>query len=153
VVAAHEEKLEVWSLWGAVDKGNTEFQVDRMAIDVIYSVVPVDMIATLAVKHTTKDAWGCIKTMCIGDDRVCKATLQKVRREYELLSFRDGESVEDFAMRHNLTTQLATLGDVEPDHKIIDKYLCIARPRYKQLVISIETMLDSTHLSVEEITS
>jgi hypothetical protein len=55
--------------------------------------------------------------MRIGDDRVRKATLQKVRREYELLSFRDGESVEDFAMwLNNLTTQLATLEDTEPDH-------------------------------------
>jgi hypothetical protein len=58
--------------------------------------------------------------------------------------------VEDFTIRlNNLTTQLATLGD-EPDHKIIDKYLCIAHPRYKQLVISIETLLDYVDLSVEE---
>jgi hypothetical protein len=146
-------KLEAQSLWAAVDKGDAEFQVDRMALDAICSTVPPDMIATLAVKSTTKEAWDCIKTMRIGDDRVWKASLQKVRREYELLSFRDGESVEDFAMRlNNITTQLATLGDAEPDHKIIDKYLRIARPRYKQLVISVETLLDSTDLSVEEIT-
>jgi hypothetical protein len=125
-------KLEARSLWAAVDKGDGEFQVDRMALDAICSAVPPDMIATLAVKPTTKEVWDCIKTMCIDDDRVRKATLQKVRREYELLSFRDGESVEDFAMRlNNVTTQLATLGDAESDHKIVDKYLRIARPRYK----------------------
>jgi hypothetical protein len=136
-----------------VDKGDAEFQVDRMALDAICSTMPPNMIATLAVKPTTKEVWDCIKTMRIGDDRVHKATMQKVRREYELLSFRDGESVEDFAMwLNNLTTQLATLGDAEPDHKIIDKYLRIARLRYKQLVISIETLLDSADLSVEEIT-
>jgi hypothetical protein len=146
-------KLEARSLWAAMDKGDAEFQVDRMTLDAICSTVPPDMIATLAVKPTAKEAWGCIKTMRIGDDRVRKATLQKVRREYELLSFRDGESVEDFAMQlNNLTTQLAMLGDAEPDHKIIDKYVRIARPRYKQLVISIETLLDSADLSVEEIT-
>jgi hypothetical protein len=110
-------KPEARSLWAAVDKGDAEFQVDRMALDAICSVVPADMIATLAVKPTAKKVWDCIKTMRIGDDRVRKATLQKVRREYELLSFCDGESVEDFAMwLNNLTTQLATLGDTEPDH-------------------------------------
>jgi uncharacterized membrane protein YgcG len=146
-------KLEVRSLWAAVDKGDAEFQVDRMALDAICNAVPADMIATLAVKPTAKEAWNCIKTMRISDYQVRKATLQKVRREYELLSFRDGESVEDFAMRlNNLTTQLATLGDAEPDSKIVDKYLRIARLRYKQLVISIETLLDSADLSVEEIT-
>jgi hypothetical protein len=76
-----------------------------------------------------------------------------VRREYELLSLKEGESTEDFTMHlNNLINQLAMLGDAEPDDKIIDKYLHIARPRYKQLVISIETLLDSSVLSVEEIT-
>jgi hypothetical protein len=50
---------------------------------------------------------------------------------------------------HNLA--LATLGDLEPDDKVVNKYLCIACPRYKQLVISIETLLDSMDLSVEDI--
>jgi hypothetical protein len=146
-------KLEARSLWVAMDKGDAEFQVDHMALDAICSAVLPDMITTLAVKPMAKEAWDCIKTMHIGDDRVRKATLQKVRREYELLSFCDGESVEDFTMRlNNVTAQLATLGDAEPDHKIVDKYLRIARPRYKQLVISIETLLDSADLSVEEIT-
>jgi hypothetical protein len=74
------------------------------------------------------------KTMWIGGDQVCKATLQRVWREYELLSFHEREPIEDFTMwLNNLTNQLATLG-------------------YKQLVISIETLLDSANLSVEEIT-
>jgi uncharacterized membrane protein YgcG len=146
-------KLEARSLWVVVDKGDAEFQVDRMALDAICSAVPPNMITTLAIKPMTKEAWDCIKMMRIGDDRVRKATLQKVRREYELLSFCDGESMEDFAMRlNNVTTQLAMLGDAEPDHKIVDKYLRIARLRYKQLVISIETLLHSVDLSVEEIT-
>jgi uncharacterized membrane protein YgcG len=84
---------------------------------------------------------------------VHKASLQKVQREYELLSFKEGECMQDFAMRlNNLTNQLTTLGDVEPDEKIVDKYLHIEHPRYKQLVISIETLLDFVDLSMEEIT-
>jgi hypothetical protein len=35
-------KLEVRGLWGAVDPGGADFQVDRMALDAIYSVVPPD---------------------------------------------------------------------------------------------------------------
>jgi hypothetical protein len=37
--------------------------------------------------------------MQIGDDRVCKASAQKVRREYKMLVLRDDECIEDFAMR------------------------------------------------------
>jgi hypothetical protein len=62
--------------------------------------------------------------------------------------------VEDFTMRlTSMTNQLATLGDPEPDDKIVAKYLRVARPRYRQLIVSIETLLDVTTLSVEEITS
>lgn len=146
-------KLEARSLWDAVEVGDAEFQVDRMALDAICSAVPADMLSTLATKESAKEAWDCLKTMRIGDARVRKTTTQKLRREYELLAFHDGESVEDFAMRlNNLTNQLATLGDPEPKSKIVDKYLRVARPRYKQLVLSIETLLDLDDLSVEEIT-
>jgi len=66
---------------------------------------------------------------------------------------RDGESVEDFALRlSNIMQRLAILGDPEPEPKVVAKYLRVARPRYKQLVISIETLLDIDTLSVEEVT-
>lgn len=44
------------------------------------------------------------------------------------------------------------LGDPEPPEKVVEKYLRIARLRYKQLVISIETLLDVSTLTVEDIT-
>ena len=46
--------------------------------------------------------------------------------------------------------RLATLGD----QKVVTKYLRVVRLRYKykQLVISIETLLDIYQLSIEEVT-
>jgi hypothetical protein len=38
-------KLEARSLWGAVNKGDVEFQVDHMAMDAICSALPAEMIA------------------------------------------------------------------------------------------------------------
>lgn len=61
--------------------------------------------------------------------------------------------IEDFALRlTNVVQRLAMLGDLEPDEKVVAKYLRVARPRYKQLVISIETLLDISQLSIEEVT-
>jgi hypothetical protein len=48
--------------------------------------------------------------------------------------------------------QLTTLGDLEDDEKVVLKYLHITRPKFKQLVISIETLLDVPTLSIEEAT-
>jgi hypothetical protein len=76
-----------------------------------------------------------------------------VWREYEVLEFCGGEGIEDFAMRlTGMVNQLVMLGDLEPDDTVILKFLCITRPRFKQLVISIETLLDVSTLSLEEVT-
>ena len=124
-----------------------------MALDAICSAVPEEMVPVLAVKPSTKAAWEAVRTMIVGDDRIRKTSAQRVRREYELLTFREGESVEDFTLRlTGIVNKLATLGDPQPDDKVVEKYLWIARSRYKQLVISIETLLDVSTLSIEEIT-
>jgi hypothetical protein len=146
-------KLEAHGLWGVIEPGDAKFQVDRMALDAICSAVPPEMIAVLATKDSAMEAWESIKTMRIGDERIRQAMAQRLRREYEMLTFRDGEGVEEFAMRMaGIVKQLTTLGDPEPDDKVVLKYLQIARPRYKQLVLSIETLLDVSTLSIEEVT-
>jgi uncharacterized membrane protein YgcG len=123
-----------------------------MAFDAICSAVPPKMISTLVTKPSVKEAWESIKTMRIVIDYVRKVSAQKLCREYEQLTFRDGESVEDFAMRlSSLMNQLAKLGDPEADDKIIAKYLRVTRPRYRQLVVSIETLFDILTLLVEEV--
>jgi hypothetical protein len=48
--------------------------------------------------------------------------------------------------------RLAELGDPEPDAKAVKKYLRVVRPRYKQLVVSMEAFVDISKLSIEEIT-
>jgi hypothetical protein len=71
-----------------------------------------------------------------------------------VLYFHDGEGVEDFAMRlTGMVNQLPVLGDSEPDDKVVLKFMRIAHLRFKQLEISIETLLDVSTLSLEEVTS
>jgi hypothetical protein len=67
-------KLEARLLWAVVDPDDVDFQVNRMALDAICSTVPPEMISTLATKPSAKEAWGSIKTMRIGVDRVRKAS-------------------------------------------------------------------------------
>ncbi|WVZ61704.1 hypothetical protein U9M48_011534 [Paspalum notatum var. saurae] len=147
-------KLQARSLWRAIDPGDDVSEPeDRMALDAICSAVPPEMVSTLTVKPTAKQAWESLRVMRIGDDRVRKSSAKRVRRQYEELALRDGEGVEDFALRlMNIVSQLATLGDPEEPVKVIEKYLRIARKRYKQIVVSMETLLDISTLSIEEVT-
>jgi hypothetical protein len=146
-------KMQARHLWDAVEYDDVEYDDDRNALDAICSGVPAEMVPILVAKTSAKEAWEAIKTFRIGDDRVRKATAQNLRAEYESIVLRDGESIEDFALRlTGIVQRLATLGDPESDEKVVAKYLHVVRPRYKQLVISIETLLDISHLSIEEVT-
>lgn len=49
--------------------------------------MPPEMIRTLVVKGTTKEAWEAIHAIRVGTDRVRKSTVQKLCREWELLTF------------------------------------------------------------------
>jgi hypothetical protein len=73
--------------------------------------------------------------------------------EYETIKLRDGEAIEDFALRFACVVQrLADLRDPEPEVKAVKKYLRVVRPRYKNLVVSVEAFADLSKLSIEEIT-
>jgi hypothetical protein len=67
-------KMEARGLWGAIDPGDADFQVDLMALDAICSVVPPEMITVLATKDSALEAWESIKVMRIGDDHIRKAS-------------------------------------------------------------------------------
>jgi hypothetical protein len=146
-------KMQARHLWDAVEYDDVDYDDDRAALDAICSGVPGELIPILMAKNSAKEAWEAIKTLRIGDERVRKATAQNLRAEYESIALRDREPIEDFALRlTGIVQRLATLGDPEPDDKVVAKYLRVVRPRYKQLVISIETLLDISQLSIEEVT-
>jgi hypothetical protein len=48
-------KLEARLFWPAVDPGNMDFQVDRMALDVICGAILPEMISTLTTKPSAKE--------------------------------------------------------------------------------------------------
>jgi hypothetical protein len=66
-------KLRARGLWVTVDKGGVDLLEDMMAFDALVSVVPPEMVATVADKGSMKEARDAIASMCIGDDRVKKA--------------------------------------------------------------------------------
>jgi len=119
-------KMQARHLWDAVEYDDVEFDDDRSALDAICSAVPAEMVPALATKLTTKEAWEAIKTLRISDDRVRKATAQNLHTECEAIALHDDEPIEDFALRlTGIVQRLATLGNPEPDEKVVAKYLRI----------------------------
>ena len=82
-----------------------------------------------------------------------RAKAQTLRKEFEAIKFKDGELVDDFAMRlTGLVNNLAILGDEIGEEKVVEKFLRVVPKKYSQVAISIETLLDLDTLSIEELT-
>ncbi|XP_071680382.1 uncharacterized protein [Lolium perenne] len=118
--------------WEVVEHGVGDYHDDREALGTILGAVPPKMLRSLAVKDTAKEAWDALKTLRLGSERVREARAQTRRSEFENLRFKDGEKVEQFAMR--LTGIMHEL------------------ERFKQLAYSIQQLLDLKKLTVEELT-
>jgi hypothetical protein len=70
--------------------------------------------------------------MRVGDDRVKKATAQQLHRKFDLTTFDDGETVEDYTLcLSRMAAHLTTLGEEVKDGEIVTKMLRSLPPRFK----------------------
>jgi hypothetical protein len=92
-------KLKAKGLWSVVESGGGDHQEDMMALDVLSSAVPPEMVSAVASKDMAKSAWETIKTLRVGDDRMRAATTQHHLRQFEIAEVKEEESIEDYLMR------------------------------------------------------
>ncbi|WVZ62462.1 hypothetical protein U9M48_012211 [Paspalum notatum var. saurae] len=144
--------LEALGLWKVVETDKVERHDDRMALAAILRGVPSELKAVLAVKATAKEAWAAVKTMRVGEDRVKNASKQRLTKEFENLRWKDGESVDDFAVRVNtLVAGLRELGEEIKDGRIVRKVLRVVPRKWKQVAVLIEMLLDLDTMKMEEL--
>jgi hypothetical protein len=92
-------KLKARGLWSAVESGDDDHQEDMMALDVLSSAVPPEMVSVVVSKDTDKLTWETIKTMRVGDDRIRTAAAQHLLCQFETAEIKEEESIEDYSMR------------------------------------------------------
>ncbi|CAN6305415.1 unnamed protein product [Urochloa humidicola] len=142
-------------LWAAVTTDTVNEQEGLLAMETILKAVPSELVRPLgsAEDAMAKKVWEKLKTMWLGNERIREARAQQLRREYEAIAFRDGETVEDFGLwLQEMVSQLVVLGDTIEEKEVVTKYLCIIPKKYEQVVISIEILLDLKGLTIEEVT-
>ncbi|KAL8134233.1 hypothetical protein AgCh_009329 [Apium graveolens] len=128
-----------------------EDKEDKITLASIYHGIPEDILLSIADKETAKEAWVAIKTMCQGAERVKMAKVQTLKSEFESLSMKDGEQLDDFYLRLNgLVTNIRALGEEVKDNYVVKKLLRVVPQRFLQIVSTIEQFSDLETLTVEE---
>ena len=135
---------EALEIWYTIDPGtNVKRSKDRQAMSCLNQSVPQEMWTTLGRKNIVKEAWEVVKTMPLGADRVKEVNAQKLLQEFENISFKDGETVDDFGMRiNNLVTNLKALEETVDEPRVVKKFLRVIPAKFAPVVVSIEMFCD-----------
>ena len=81
-----------------------------------------------------------------------EATAQLLKQEYVTPKFKDSESVEDFSLRlQSLISKLRSHGVTIDEEEVVSKYLHSVPMKYIQIALSIQTMLDLSTLTIEDV--
>ncbi|RLM64825.1 uncharacterized protein C2845_PM16G05230 [Panicum miliaceum] len=90
--------------------------------------------------------------MRVGNDPMKKSAAVTLRRKFNLATFNDGESVEDYALRlQGMAADQATLGAGAEDDKIVEKIVWSVPQRLKHIILAITTLLDVSTLTVSDL--
>ncbi|CAH9074982.1 unnamed protein product [Cuscuta epithymum] len=145
--------LKAQGVWDVIETRATDERKNMTALALIYQAIPEDILLMLADKDSAKEAWEALKTMHIGDERVKEAKVQTLRSEFEALSMKEGESVDDFAMKlTKIVNGIRTLGDTIEETSVVKKFLRAVPPQFLQIVSSIEQFGDLKTMTMEEVT-
>lgn len=88
-------------VWDAIEPTKPENAVsvkkDKTAMAAIYHVIPEDVLLSIAEKQMEKEVWETLKVMYMGAYMVRATKVQTLKEEFEVLSMKESESVDDFS--------------------------------------------------------
>ncbi|XP_074376724.1 uncharacterized protein LOC141718244 [Apium graveolens] len=147
--------MQAHGVWEAVEpsdpKAAKDEKMDKVALAMIYQGIPEEMLLSLAAKRTSKEAWDALKIMCQGADRVKAARVQAMKAEFETLSMKDSEHIDDYCMKLNgLVTNIRALGEEVTESYVVKKLLRSVPAKFLQIASTIEQFGNLDTMSVEE---
>ena len=123
-------------MWDAIEHGNIEERKDRMTLAAIYQKIPEDILLMLAEKDSTKAAWETLQTMHVGVERVKEANVKTLKSEFEAIYMKDGELIEDFAMKlTTIVNGIRSLGNMVDEISFVKKFLLAVPLRSMQMLL------------------
>ncbi|XP_074361297.1 uncharacterized protein LOC141701567 [Apium graveolens] len=147
--------MQAHGIWEAVTPKDPndaiEEKTDKMALAAIYQGIPEDILLSVAEKETAKETWEAVKVLCQGADRVKQARIQTLKSEFESMSMKDSESLDDFCLKLNgLVTNIRALGEDMAESYVVKKVLRVMPQKFLQITSAIEQFGDLEKMTIEE---
>ncbi|XP_008227185.1 PREDICTED: uncharacterized protein LOC103326725 [Prunus mume] len=127
---------------------------DLKAKNYLFQAVDRSILETILNKDTSKNIWDSLKQKYQGTTRVNRAQLQALRKEFEILHMKAGESVNEyFARTLTIANKMRLHGEKLGDVLVIEKVLRSMTSKFDYVVCSIEESHDLDSMSIDKLQS
>ena len=108
-----EVSLEAHDLWGVIDGSEVNRKKDRLALSMILNSISESQSNQIDIKKSAKENWEVLRTFHVGMDKVVQEKVQALKREFETISMKRNEKIDDYSNRFaRIVTNLRDLGKV-----------------------------------------
>jgi hypothetical protein len=125
---------------------------DLKAKNYLFQSIDKLIMETILVRDTAKDIWDSMRRKYQGSTKVKRAQLQTLRREFEVLAMKEGETVNEYISRTlAIANRMTAHGERLEQTVIVEKVLRSMTSRFNYIVCSIEESNDDTTLTIDEL--
>lgn len=127
---------------------------DLKAKNYLYQAIDRDILETILNTNTAKHIWDSMKQKFQGSTRVKRAQLQALRRDFEVLGMKDGETVNAFfACMLTIANKMKACGESMRENVITEKILRSMVSKFDYVVCSIEESNNLETMMIDELQS
>lgn len=120
----------------------------------LFQAIDRTILETILEKTTSKQIWESMKKKYQGSTKVRRSQLQALRREFETLQMKEGESVADYFSRTmSIANKMQMNGESITNVAIVEKILRSMTPRFDYIVCTIEESNNVDELTIDELQS
>ena len=95
--------------------------------------------------ESVNETWDALEKLYAGDGKLKKVRLQALRRQYEVLTMEEDETVSQYFDKViNLTNQMKRNGETVTDVMKVEKVLRTLTSRFNHIVVALEESKDDT---------
>lgn len=120
----------------------------------LFQAIDRTILEQILEKSTSKQIWDSMKRKFQGNARVKRSALQALRRDFEVLEMKTGETITDYFSRvMTIANKMRSNGEQMKDVTIVEKILRTLTEKFNYVVVSIEESKDIDSLSIDELQS
>ncbi|CAJ2656475.1 unnamed protein product [Trifolium pratense] len=127
---------------------------DLKAKNFLFQAIDRSILETILARGTAKEIWDSMRQKYQGSTKVKRAQLQALRKDFETLNMKIGESIEEYFSRTLcIANKMSSHGETVTQSMIVEKILRSLTSRFNYVACSIEESNDTTTMTVDELQS